>query len=430
MGELRTSHPPMLMSADGGLHLCRMGHAALAIAALAMPVALAACPQFMSDWKVAGRADGSSPGDADDGHDGAPDATPADSGHGVDSGSSGMTDSASGADASLPPPSCAAGGAGMTTCPAGTGSESCCTSLEVTGGSYFRTYTSGADGGPVGEADPATVSGFRLDKYEVTVGRFRQFVNAVYPNRPDGGGGWLPTAASGRHTHLNGGQGLVNAGAPTDAGTVYEIGWMEADDSNIAPTTANLTTSCTPPTWTSTAGTNATESLPINCVNWWEAYAFCIWDGGFLPSEAEYEYAAAGGSQMLEYPWGSTAPGTACPGTGCSYAIYNCDYPSGSGSCTSVANIAPVGSAPMGAGYWGQQDIAGNMGVWVLDWYESAYATNCVNCADVHDTAASERVRRGVGFDEPAASLLPPYRNPMAPTYRGFGHGIRCARTP
>ena len=33
-----------------------------------------------------------------------------------------------------------------------------------------------ADGGPTGEADPASVSGFRLDKYLVTVGRFRQYV--------------------------------------------------------------------------------------------------------------------------------------------------------------------------------------------------------------------------------------------------------------
>jgi formylglycine-generating enzyme required for sulfatase activity len=37
---------------------------------------------------------------------------------------------------------------------------------------------------------------------------------------------------------------------------------------------------------TSSAGSK--ENLPINCVNWWESYAFCIWDGGFLPSEAEW----------------------------------------------------------------------------------------------------------------------------------------------
>jgi formylglycine-generating enzyme required for sulfatase activity len=42
-----------------------------------------------------------------------------------------------------------------------------------------------------------------------------------------------------------------------------------------------------------------------------EAYAFCIWDGGFLPSEAEWECAAAGGPDQREYPWGSTDPGTA-----------------------------------------------------------------------------------------------------------------------
>jgi formylglycine-generating enzyme required for sulfatase activity len=69
----------------------------------------------------------------------------------------------------------------------GSGSESCCTSLEVTpNGPYYRTYANSGSG-PSGEADPATVSAFRLDKYLVTVGRFRQFVNAVLP--PDGGTG-------------------------------------------------------------------------------------------------------------------------------------------------------------------------------------------------------------------------------------------------
>jgi len=79
-----------------------------------------------------------------------------------------------------PPPSCA-GAPGTINCgPGGSGTESCCTSLEVTGGTYYRTYTN--DGtGPTGEADPATVSSFRLDKYLVTVGRFRQFVRAAVP---------------------------------------------------------------------------------------------------------------------------------------------------------------------------------------------------------------------------------------------------------
>jgi formylglycine-generating enzyme required for sulfatase activity len=147
-------------------------------------------------------------------------------------------------------------------------------------------------------------------------------------------------------------------------------------------------------------------------VNWWESYAFCIWDGGFLPSEAEWEYAAAGGSQEREYPWGSAAPGMACPGTGCQYAIYNCDYPNGSGSCMGVENIAPVGTATLGAGLWGQLDLAGEVFAWNLDWY-AAYSA-CTDCADF--TAVSQpgrfedRVIGGAHFVLSAPYLLPPLR--------------------
>jgi formylglycine-generating enzyme required for sulfatase activity len=327
----------------------------------------------------------------------------------------------------------------MNNCgPGGSGSESCCTSLEVTndavdgGISYYRTYVN--DGGsPTGEADPATVSGFRLDKYLVTVGRFRQFVNAVY-----GGVGWSPTEGSGKHTHLNGGNGLVNSATElSDGGVVsYETGWSTFwnETTDIDPTDTNLE-SCPPGgTWTDPAGSQ--ENLPINCVNWYEAYAFCIWDGGFLPSEAEWEYAAAGGSQQREYPWGSTAPGT-----NNQYAIYGggtagseCYYPSGTlADCDppGVANIAPVGYASSGAGYWGQLDLAGEVQEWNLDWY-ATYVDPCTDCAYL-PTTASSRVIRGGAFYADAMYLLPPYRynvTPIPPTTRYSSIGFRCARTP
>ena len=214
------------------------------------------------------------------------------------------------------PASCQQGGDGLTNC--GTAGESCCTSLEVTGGTFYRTYqwppaqTPVLDGGPTNLADPATLSTLRLDKYEVTVGRFRQFVIAW-----NNGSGYVPPAGSGKHTHVNGGLGLVmSTGAPPksgpapDAGTTFEPGWVASDDSLIAPTDGNLACDARYATWTSSAGSD--ETRPINCVNWWEAYAFCIWDGGFLPSAEEWEYAGAGGASSGSTPGGRRSRRAIC----------------------------------------------------------------------------------------------------------------------
>lgn len=333
----------------------------------------------------------------------------------------GAVDSAMTADVSTPmatPPSCQSGGPGLTNC--GANSESCCTSLEVPGGTFYRTYTNDGSG-PTDEADPATLSGFRLDKYLVTVGRFRQYVNYVTSSA-----GAPPANGSGIHTHLNGGQGLANGASP---GT-NETGWDAMDwnayiatgASAVSMWNASLGTYCDPwCTWTNTAGSQ--ENLPVNNVNWWEAYAFCIWDGGFLPSEAEWEYAAAGGSQEREYPWGSTDPGT-----GNQYAIYDLNYPGGSEIAASVWNIAPVGTAAMGAGLWGQLDLAGEMWEWNLDGYAD-YVDSCTDCAYL--SSVSSRVIRGGFFDNyDASNLLPPNRDYDAPIYRAPDVGFRCARTP
>lgn len=184
-------------------------------------------------------------------------------------------------------------------------------------------------------------------------------------------------------------------------------------------------------TWTSTA--DSQENLPINYANWYEAYAFCIWDGGFLPSETEQEYGAAGGDQQRDYPWGTTPPGTANQ-----YAIYNCnypsmaDYPTANGMCPpqpSVAMIAPVGTPSLGAGRWGQLDLTGDMGTWALDW-AAQYVDPCTDGAYLD--ATSGRVMRGGDYFRDDIGGLVAASQPWStiPTERAGGIGFRCARTP
>ena len=317
-------------------------------------------------------------------------------GVGSDGGISGGTGTA---------PSCAPGGPGMTDC--GSGRESCCTSLAVTGGTYFRTYRNSGSG-PTGENDPATVSDYRLDKYLVTVGRYRQFASAW-------SGGWRPSAGSGKHAYLKGG-GLANTAGGSEPG--WDASWNNA--TNVNPTTASLTRGSfcdsTHAAWTASA-TGGHENLPINCVNWYESYAFCIWDGGVLPSEAEWEYAAAGGAEQRQYPWGTAAPGTMNQ-----YAIYGSNY---TGNST---GLAPVGTASNGAGLWGQLDLSGEVWEWNLDWRQ-AYVTPCTDCVNL--TPASFRLVRGDNFGGSVANLVPTVRGgDIAPEGRDSNFGVRCSRAP
>ncbi len=328
-------------------------------------------------------------------------------GAGAGAGNGGAVGGGSGSDGGsvTTPPSCAAGGPGTTDC--GPGHESCCVSPVVMGGTYNRTYRNNGSG-PTGQNDPATISDFRLDKYLVTVGRFRQFVSAW-------SGGWTPSAGSGKHGYLKGG-GLASTAGGTEAG--WDASWNST--TRLNPTTANLTRGSfcdsTHATWTA-AATGGHENLPINCVNWYDAYAFCIWDAGFLPSEAEWEYAAAGGAQQRQYPWGTAAPGMTNQ-----YAIYGSFY---TGNAT---GLAPVGTATSGAGLWGQLDLAGEIWEWNLDWKQT-YVNPCTDCVNL--TAASFRIVRGDNYGGSVANLMPTVRGgDVAPEGRDSNFGVRCARAP
>ncbi len=283
--------------------------------------------------------------------------------------------------------------------------ESCCTSILLPGGSFLmgrgtETCSGCIEGcptdpgcSPIEKPEHAvTLSAFYLDKYEVTVGRFRVFVEAGAGTQAS-----PPAAGSGAH--------------PLIGGSGWDSAWNTNLPADQAGLVDNIACHATNETWTPTAEGN--EQYPMNCVNWYEAFAFCIWDGGRLPTEAEWEYAAAGGEENRVYPWGNevTEP-----------------LPASYGG-TDDSPFVLVGSYSAGNGRWGHADLAGSMYEWVLDWIGGygSVQTGCSDCANL--STASDRVMRGGFWSTAALAVRVAERFPVTPTSQYISDGFRCARS-
>jgi formylglycine-generating enzyme required for sulfatase activity len=316
------------------------------------------------------------------------------------------------------PPSCQVPGDGRTNCGVA-GDASCCVTLPVTHSPSFLRDYDGTDAGS-DAGNPAYITAFNLDKYEVTVGRFRQFVAAWVS-------GYRIDAGAGKHTAtMNGESGLgmqLDGEAP-----IYESGW-QLDWSNMLPDSGagwdNEQLSSTVKAWT-----GGDDKKPMGYVTWYEAYAFCIWDGGYLPSEAEWDSAAQQGQQVgvgqRAYPWSVPPTSTVID---CNHANYAGGVDGG--SCNEEGGPSDVGSySAMDESDWGHDDLAGNLWEWTLDWYYPYYVNPCNDCAHVGDAGFPDasRVLRGGGYANPAESVRAVHR--YSPTSLGpqDGYGFRCAR--
>ncbi len=291
-----------------------------------------------------------------------------------------------------------------TTCGPAANENCCATATTVPGGTFYRSYDVASDSVYKDMTKPATVSSFKLDRFEVTVGRFRKFVNAGYGTQAK-----APATGSGSHANT--------------VGSGWDAAWNASLPADTTSLVGAVKCNATYQTWTDTAGNN--ENLPMSCITWYEAMAFCIWDGGYLPTEAEWNYAASGGSEQRVFPWSSPASSGSLD---CTYANYETCATGGTGG--GAANR--VGSeSPKGDGRWGQAGLSGNVMEWVLDSYATPYVTPCTDCGPV---VGGDRTQRGWSFNLSTSAFQGVLRTghrglPNPPTIRNHTIGVRCARS-
>lgn len=165
---------------------------------------------------------------------------------------------------------------------------------------------------------------------------------------------------------------------------------------------------------------------PVNMVDWRQARHFCGALGKSLPTEAQWEWAAAG-DDGRKWPWGDTPPT-------CAHADFTAgDLKAPACDCgCDGGGASPVGAHPLGDKEWPAgrlHDLAGNVWEWCLDNYAPYKPLPEIDPVYQTDEAATHVVRGG-GWNRSAMGLMTSFRGTAVVEYKRPALGFRCVRNP
>jgi formylglycine-generating enzyme required for sulfatase activity len=193
----------------------------------------------------------------------------------------------------------------------------------------------------------------------------------------------------------------------------YYIDTFEVTNSRYAKFLGAITAQQAPNQW-NTVKLTEDGDRPVIGVNWSDADAYCRWTEKRLPTEAEWEKAARG-TDGRKYPWGDEDPREEMANFG------RCCGWSGFGL------LAVVGTHPAGKSPYGVFDLAGNVWEWMADWYDPQYYKTSPDRNPTGPSSGRDKVMRGGSWSNRANDLRGSIRDRVAPTYRNFSIGFRCA---
>ncbi|MBI4384719.1 MAG: SUMF1/EgtB/PvdO family nonheme iron enzyme [Nitrospinae bacterium] len=156
---------------------------------------------------------------------------------------------------------------------------------------------------------------------------------------------------------------------------------------------------------------------PVFGLTWMRCRDYCSWRGKRLPTEAEWERAAAGPNNR-PYPWGNEPPGPERANFGkCCFVM--------AGRIFAEVGSLTAGKTPEEGVY----DLAGNAAEWVFDWYEKDYYRRSEYENPRGPEKGKYHVIRGGAWNSDANYMRSADRYGYDDAHDFYGVGCRCAKS-